>query len=279
MIATTLSEQVLFSTIIIISGESQGTGFIYKTPSGNYVVISNRHVAEKTDKFNLSISSISQDIETNLHLKSGKIANVKGKVTWYLHPTEDLAFFDFTSFTTPLLGSLMGDKFEWLSVDASLIPSQVQLDNLSTLEKVTIAGCPNQQYDAVHNFPLLRTGYTSSHPAIDYNGKKRGTFDVHNVPGSSGSPVYILNEGYYYDKSGVLMASDRIYLLGVATAMQIRLNKDIYNEVVWVDSNTNSQITIYQNTNLVSKENIGIGEYVKSSEILYFNSIFANLGI
>ena len=57
-----------------------------------------------------------------------------------------------------------------------------------------MVGNPNGLYDTTNNFSLFRTAKTTTHPAIDYNGKKKALLDIACLPGSSGSPVSILDE-------------------------------------------------------------------------------------
>ena len=70
--------------------------------------------------------------------------------------------------------------------------------------------------DARNNYPIFRKGYTAAHPAVDFNEDGIGLVDMACFPGSSGSPIYILNEGSYRDKHGnSYLGSSRVMLLGV----------------------------------------------------------------
>ena len=80
-------------------------------------------------------------------------------------------------------------------------------------------GYPNGIWDSVNNKPIFRKGITATHPKFDYNGKKEFMIDAACFPGSSGSPVFILNEGGYRDKKGnTYLGTTRIMLIGVLYA-------------------------------------------------------------
>jgi len=73
--------------------------------------------------------------------------------------------------------------------------------------------------DEANNLPLIRRGITSSHPAIDFNRKSDTTIDMACFPGSSGSPVLIVDSAYSRDKKGNLdFTKLRVILLGVLYA-------------------------------------------------------------
>jgi hypothetical protein len=81
-----------------------------------------------------------------------------------------------------------------------------------------MVGYPNGLWDAKNNFPLLRRGITASHPAIDYdvNGVATTVVDMACFPGSSGSPIFIYDNGSFIDKKGnVHLGSSRAIMLGV----------------------------------------------------------------
>lgn len=58
-------------------------------------------------------------------------------------------------------------------------------------------GYPNGLWDSQNNLPIIRRGITATSVKKDYNGKKEFLIDAAVFPGSSGSPVFIFNEGSY----------------------------------------------------------------------------------
>ena len=103
----------------------------------------------------------------------------------------------------------------------SLISDDDKLKELSALEDIVMIGYPNGIWDEVNNKPIIRKWVTATHPCLDYNGKKELMIDAACFPGSSGSPVFILNEGSYTDKLGnTYMGQTRVFLLGTLYAGQ-----------------------------------------------------------
>ena len=86
------------------------------------------------------------------------------------------------------------------SLDDSFIYSNTQLESLMAVEDVIMVGYPIGLADDIHNLPLIRSGITASHPAIDFRCKPEGVVDMACFPGSSGSPVFLYNQTTFYDK-------------------------------------------------------------------------------
>lgn len=279
---SSIAEQMMYATIILKSGDHQATGFIYATPNNNLVVISNRHFAEKTSDIDFTKTQLSDSLESEFHLDDGTNLKVNGPVTWYLHPTEDLAFFNLGPWLNPISQVIAPKKFFYRNVDQSIIPAPSTMSGLTMNESVTMVGYPSGRYDSVNNYPLFRYGRTSSHPDVDFEGKKIGVIDVPCLPGSSGSPIFILNEEAYHRKNGNVTVGNRVMLLGIAVAMPTRLNKVM---LIQKDPTTGNYKTdtkgnlIVQSTDLVIEDDLSLGLYIKSSELLGFNPIFTSLGL
>lgn len=79
------------------------------------------------------------------------------------------------------------------------------------LEELVMVGYPIGLSDTRNNYPIFRKGYTSAHPAVDFNDDGIGLVDMACFPGSSGSPIFILNEGGYRDKRGNFILEDPEY--------------------------------------------------------------------
>lgn len=79
---------------------------------------------------------------------------------------------------------------------------------------LTDAGYPIGLSDIYNHKPIIRKGITASHPKKNYKGKDEILVDMACFPGSSGSPVFIFNQGSYTVPEG-LAFGNRILLLGV----------------------------------------------------------------
>ncbi len=100
--------------------------------------------------------------------------------------------------------------------------------------------------------------------------KKIGMIDMPCLPGSSGSPVAIINEGFYYQKNGTTRVGNRFIFLGIEVSMPCKF-QDVYER----DSNGEFKAT----KQYYYLHDLSLGNYIKSEELKGFNNIFANLGI
>ncbi|MBT9457508.1 MAG: trypsin-like peptidase domain-containing protein [Burkholderiaceae bacterium] len=85
---------------------------------------------------------------------------------------------------------------------------------LRHIESVAMIGYPNGLWDHVNNAPLVRRGTTATHPLVSYQGRPEFLIDMACFPGSSGSPVFLYQDGIYQE-SGVPHIGIKTALLGV----------------------------------------------------------------
>ncbi len=221
----TLSEQIQHSTIRIqtnlsTGGVSTGTGFFFKflekeTNEHIPVIITNKHVIENSTNgsFRFTIAKDGQPDYRNI--RDYQVPNFQQQ--WIGHPDPEIDLC-----AMPIGGLLneaqsRGSDFFYVSLDKSLLMSDEELSQLTALEDITMVGYPNGIWDSVNNLPIMRRGVTATHPKMDYNGKQEFMIDAACFPGSSGSPVMLLNEGSYSTQDSIVMGS-RIKLLGVLYA-------------------------------------------------------------
>ena len=223
------SEQITYSTVRIEceynDGTSgTGTGFFFQflkdetTGSHVPVVITNKHVINQSTKGRLIFTKANSNNEP-LDTQHFQVYFDNFETFWRNHPDSDvdLCAMPIAPFLTEANKS--GEKLFYISLDKSLIPTYQQLSDFSALEEILMVGYPNGIWDNVNNKPILRKGVTASHPNFDYCGKKEIMIDAACFPGSSGSPVFIFNEGGYRDKRGnMYMGASRVILLGVLYA-------------------------------------------------------------
>lgn len=223
------SEQITYSTVRIEceynDGTSgTGTGFFFQflkdetTGSHVPVVITNKHVINQSTKGRLIFTKANSNNEP-LDTQHFQVYFDNFETFWRKHPDidVDLCAMPIAPFLTE--ANKRGEKLFYISLDKSLIPTCQQLSDFSALEEILMVGYPNGIWDNVNNKPILRKGVTATHPNFDYCGKKEIMIDAACFPGSSGSPVFIFNEGSYRDKRGnMYMGASRVILLGVLYA-------------------------------------------------------------
>lgn len=220
-----LSEYALFSTVRIETsyssgGNGVGTGFFYDIPLENDtelpMIITNKHVVN--DALVGSFKLHESTGEDNNRAPSGAFINVKMnnfKDRWIYHPRAevDLCAMPFQPLRSE--AESKGKKVYNISLHRKLICSDADLESLILAEEVFMVGYPIGLWDETNNLPIMRRGNTASHPALDFNGEPQGVVDIATFPGSSGSPILILNQGMYVSKKGAVIGDNHNVLLGV----------------------------------------------------------------
>lgn len=269
MINFSISEQLAYSTIRISTNIGTGTGFFYRFSEKKFgldslCIVTNKHVISgaKRGQFILTLANKNGEPQDRNHFHC---LLDKFEERWLPHPEADidLCVMPITSILNGL--EKQSKKPFLISIDKTLVPTIQELQDLKLVEDILMVGYPNGLWDEVNNKPLFRKGITSSHPHLDWNGKKEMLIDVACFPGSSGSPVFFFNEGGYVDKKGdTNFSGTRIKLLGILYAgPQHKANGEI--GIVNVPTvNKPMAITMIPN-------NIGI--VIKAEKLLDFNEI------
>ena len=269
-----LTEQLSYSTVRIecalcSGGTSTGTGFFFRfkdTPQGHIpVVITNKHVISDATSGTI-IFTTANDQGEPVDTKHFKLYVDGFEKLWRKHPdpTVDLCAMPIAPFATAAKDR--GVNLFQIGLDMSLIPSDAQLAALSALEDIVMIGYPNGIWDQVNNKPIFRKGVTATHPGYDYNGKREFMIDAACFPGSSGSPVFLLNENGYQDKKGnTYLGRKRIYLLGVLYAGP---QHTVTGEVMIVD------IPVAQKPVTIATIPNNLGIVVKSQRIRELEQLF-----
>lgn len=224
-----ITEQLQYSTVRIEcehddGGISTGSGYFFRfkenKESGEHipVVITNKHVINGAIKGRLILTKMNESGKP-LDTEHFNMAIENFESYWRKHPDPDVDLCAMP--IAPFLNAAesRGQRIFYIPLDNSLIPSEAQLKELSALEDIVMVGYPNGIWDSINNKPIFRKGVTATHPFFDYNGKKEFMIDAACFPGSSGSPVFLLNEGGYRDKNGnTYLGATRIYILGTLYA-------------------------------------------------------------
>lgn len=253
-----LSEQLMLSTILINTKQGRGTGFFYHFVYDNNVVvpviITNKHVVNYK-----RIERVSFHVHLKEHsniVKESKIIELETE--WFQHSNKDLCF----CFANPLIEKLKleGKNIFYIPIDDNLIYNEEKLKELSAVEDVLMVGYPIGISDEINHYPIFRRGITASHPAIDFNKKGIGLVDIACFPGSSGSPIFIINEGSYSDKKGNVYIANRAIFLGVLYAGPT--------------FNAQGQINIMEiptsQIGITTPVMVNLGYYIKATELVEF---------
>ncbi len=206
-------------------GISCGTGFFYRfndQPDNRccYVIITNKHVIKGAKSAKIYLTHQTSEGKPD----NGRYTSITFEDEfsdferrWVMHPDDNV---DLCAMGTTDVHSLFkrnfGHNAMFYALGKENIPSLDQLNKLSSIENIIMVGYPNGIWDTKNNRPIFRRGITATHPSFDYNGKKEFLIDIACYPGSSGSPVLLVDEGYYFDKtSHSINFGNRFLLLGV----------------------------------------------------------------
>lgn len=201
---------------------STGTGFFFAFRVDDKthipVIITNKHVIDKSKVGTFVLTKSNEQGEPLLG-QTERVVLDNFEHLWVKHPEEnvDLAVFPIA----PLYhaAEAKGVKFFAPPIGEDLLPTAEKLANLSGLESITMIGYPNGIWDEKNNMPIVRRGITATNPKHDYNGLPMFVIDCACFPGSSGSPVFIFDQGGYLDARGNLnLGGGRLILLGVLFA-------------------------------------------------------------
>lgn len=267
------SEMITYSTVLIRceynDGTSgSGTGFIMNicndSDTDNYIpiLITNNHVVENCVK---TVFEFCEADENGNPIDKKTFSFIYEGNSWIHHPDEnvDLCCLLLAETLTEL--EQRNAKIFYISLETVLIPNQEVLSKLSAMEEVVMVGYPRGLSDEYNHKPIIRRGITSSHPKKDYQGKKETLLDISSYPGSSGSPIFILNQGTYTEQNNVVVGT-RIYLLGV-----------LYG-VYEFDAVGVLQFANLPNSPVpVTRIPINLGIMIKSERIFEFEEMFKNV--
>ena len=248
---------------------STGTGFFftffeddpYKVPT----IITNKHVIEGANKILLrfSIQESGKFIEKEIFTFElngfATIPHPDPEVDLCLIPIAEL----HNKFNAP-----NRNLYYTTLTKKEIIRDDYMFENISNIEDITVVGYPDGIWDDVNNLPIVRQGITATSLKYDFSGKAEFLIDSAIFGGSSGSPVFIFNQGSYSIKNN-LYAGGRLMLVGIVYAVALHT---VNGKVKIVQAPT-SQKQIVSETNIPNN----LGVVIKARKILDFESILKKM--
>lgn len=220
-----LSERLTYSTVLIKCKFSNGTlgtgtGFVIDLCPDKVsntcipVIITNNHVVAGATEIEFGFCKAD---DTGIPLDKEQIWLRCDLALWRHHPdsTVDLQCYPLAGWLKELTAN--NARVFYIPLNTELIPSEKVISELSAMEDVVMIGYPRGISDEFNYKPVIRKGITATHPRNDYQGSKEILLDIPAYPGSSGSPVFILNQGSFATSDGIALGN-RILLLGILYA-------------------------------------------------------------
>lgn len=277
IIPNSLSSQTLFSTARIVARRddgktSVGTGFFFQfkvNESSNIpVLITNKHVISNTVEGSFLLHMGKTDAAGKLVPSETSKTVVLGKSqnAWIMHP----GGLDLCALPVGQLHEMAqktGERIYYITFGEEILPTEEQLQSLMAVEDITMVGYPIGLWDSINNLPILRRGITATHPGVDFEGEPVGLLDIATYPGSSGSPVLLLNEGSYASPGG-LNVGNRLFLLGI-----------LYQYYHLKDDGTPAATDIpsVDITRAPIQPAVHMGRYIKARELLELKKLILEL--
>ena len=217
---------VIFVTVFIEAftpdARSTGTGFLIQYPNGDFVIpvlITNKHVLDGATSvaFTLVRSAGDQPMSAGVRFQLDDF----GARSWVGHPDSgvDVAAMFFNPVIQGLIARDAAPFYRAFTPNQLL--TREGANDLDSIEQVTFVGYPNGLFDRTSMSPIARRGHTATPIFNDYNGLPAFLIDGSVFPGSSGSPVVLLDRSYT-DRNGHTYMQSRLALLGVVAAVHTR---------------------------------------------------------
>jgi hypothetical protein len=226
-----ISTQLLFTAVPIwiesTSGQtSSATAFIYNVPLPDKpeqsvpLLVTNHHVVDGAKR--ALIELVEREGDQPNREKRIRVELDRAVLAQSASVDLDLAILPLG----PVLNQLemSGRPAFFRAVTPDIIPTVDVLADLAAMEEVVFIGYPSGLRDEKNANPLIRRGITSTPVWNDFQGRPTFLIDAGVFPGSSGSPVFILNQGSYATKDALVVGS-RLLFLGVISHAIIQSNE------------------------------------------------------
>lgn len=230
------ADRLYFTTarLIGLSGDRVrvGTGFFYvvrvralDNPEqlGEVAfLVTNKHIVEG-GKDRLTVGMIKNSPDDLPALGEASVVNLSPDCGWTFHPEKpvDVAVLPFNDVEQML--QTTGQAPYYAGVPALLAPSEETLRlRMNSIEEVVFVGYPSAIHDTKNLTPIIRRGITATPPEVDYCGQPAFLVDAAVFPGSSGSPVFILDRGTWQGRDGNVNIGHRTLILGIVAAVHSR---------------------------------------------------------
>ncbi|MBF4179343.1 S1 family peptidase [Lelliottia nimipressuralis] len=264
-----LSEALEISTVRIeCNNGSVGTGFFYSLKTKHEhrdipFIVTNKHVIAGADSIDIHLHTENFETGKEEHHKIFHIGGVQEQFLFHPEAEVDLCALPVGPMFNALAVEKQRPKY-FSFTQNELIENHRSKNPLGSIEEVHMTGYPNGLWDAVNNKPITRRGITATNIADNWQGRNEFMIDMACYPGSSGSPIYIYNNGPFTHE-GNLVHGERVILLGI-----LRAGPQIFadGEVKVIDVPTSQKII---STTAIM---MNLGVIIKANELNYLSDFF-----
>lgn len=255
-----IGTQLLFCTVPILIQNENGnvataTGFLFSFSLNNNksipFLLTNLHVVEQAKKILVEFHGSTNSFPD----KTRRIkVEIDGDFIKKYIPIAQSSHEDI--FAMPIAGLLeqvikqKGEIF-FKSIAQSFCFTKNELENCQAIETVTIIGYPKGIYDTENWLPIVRQGITATPVWNDFNGKSSFLIDAGIFPGSSGSPVFLYNQGSYATNNNGIAIGTRLAFIGIVSETYI--DKSNSNSYLGLGKVINSDVILRFLTSLVNQ--------------------------
>ncbi|CAM6711165.1 Serine protease [Leclercia adecarboxylata] len=215
-----VSQDIYKSTVRVESDTPDGTSvgtafwFCFSVEGSDNIIpllVTNKHVVSGASEVRLRLNITSQE---NPQDKFFNLTIADGEKSFLMHPDTDVDLC-----VMPIGGWLREAEEKGIHPELFFFSDRQMRGNryITPIEDVYMTGYPNGLWDSVNNRPVTRKGITASSPLGNWKGKSEFLIDMACFGGSSGSPVYIMNQGSYATHNGIAMG-ERLIFLGLLYA-------------------------------------------------------------
>lgn len=201
-----------------------GTGFVYgvETDAGTaHFLVSNRHVLGLAERMTITMVRAQAGEPLLGQQATVLVEDVPNRVTEHSNPLVDVAVMPMSGIFEQMDQS--GEPAYFRSVPASLTLSTRDAALLDSVVDVAFVGYPNGLFDTTNFLPIVRRGTTATPIRVDYCGAPAFLVDASIFPGSSGSPVFLTEQGIAFRRGqGFSIGGVNQKLLGVIAAVHTR---------------------------------------------------------
>jgi hypothetical protein len=230
----TIREQLFFSTAFVTSTRqsgvvTRGTSFIYNvrlaTGKTTVFLVSNKHVLEDASRLDIQFVAGAGHGAPILGERRTLVMHVD-EINAYLEVHSDPAVDVAVLNVTPGLEHMARTKNEFVFMRGFkpdlMFTAPHDLELIDAIEDVAFIGYPAGIYDSSNFLPVARGGRTATPIEANYENRPAFLIDASVFPGSSGSPVFIMDKGFRQDRQGGVKVESRFMVLGVLAAVHTR---------------------------------------------------------